>query len=172
MPNRSAVIAVIALPADLAAQRDGADRMAALGVPAHVTILFPFLHVGELAEPVRSTLAGIAADAAPFIARFAHVERHDGTVWLLPADQRPFLDLTRAVAAAWPDHPPYEGIHDELIAHLTLVESPDARALDAAQEAAVNTGPLEAQVDALTVIVEDERDRWHPRWHLPLGTDA
>ena len=136
-----------------------------------MTILFPFLHVGELAERVRSTLAGMAAEAPPFTARFAHVERHDGTVWLLPADQRPFLDLTEAVAAAWPEHPPYGGIHDELLAHLTLAESADARALDAAHEAAAAAGPFEAWVDALTVIVEDERDRWHPRWHLPLGNE-
>lgn len=172
MPDRSAVIVQVALPAKLAAQRGAADRMARRGVPAHVTILFPFLHVDELAEPVRSTLAGIAADATPLTARFAHVERHDGTVWLLPADQRPFLDLTTAVAAAWPDHPPYEGIHDELIAHLTLVESPDAGALDAAQDAAVAAGTFETRIDTLTVIVEVAHDRWHPLWHLPLGTDA
>lgn len=167
---RSAVIVPVALPARLAAVRNAHDLMAARGVPAHVTILFPFLPSDALTEDVRSTLARIAGGRRRFVARFEHAGRPDGRVWILPGDQRPFLDLTAAVAACWPDYPPYEGIHDELIAHLTLVESADDGARDAAWLAATDAGGFEAAVDEVTVITEDAAGGWHLRWSLPLGT--
>jgi hypothetical protein len=130
--GRSAVIVPIVLPSRLASLRDAGDRMAAHGVPAHVTVLFPFLAVDALTPTVRSALARLAAKSPPFVARFSRVERRQEMVWLVPASQRPFLDLTLAVAALSPDHPPYGGIHDTLIAHLPPIETTDRQARDAA----------------------------------------
>ncbi|MDR3544147.1 MAG: 2'-5' RNA ligase family protein [Candidatus Limnocylindrales bacterium] len=169
MTGRSAVIAPIVLPSRLAILRDAADPLAARGVPAHVTVLFPFLAVDALTPTVRSTLAGLAAMHPPFVAPFSRVERWEEMVWLVPAGQRPFLDLTLAVAALWPDHPPYEGVHESLIAHLTLVETTDRQARDAAWAAAVEVGPFDVAVRELTVITETESGNWRTRWRLPLG---
>jgi hypothetical protein len=47
--------------------------MAAHGVPAHVTVLFPFLAVDALTPTVRSTIARLAAKSPPFVARFSRV---------------------------------------------------------------------------------------------------
>jgi len=169
MSGRTAVIVPIALPPRLAFIRDAGDRMAARGVPAHVTVLFPFLPVDALTPEVLSALAGLAGTAPPFVARFGPVERREDMVWLVPSGQRPFLALTDAVFARWPDHPPYGGAHDELIAHLTLVESPDRGVRDAAWAAATETGPFEAEVRELTVITENASGRWRTRWRLPMG---
>jgi hypothetical protein len=87
----------------------------------------------------------------------------------VPDDQRPFLDLTDAVATLWPDHPPYGGIHETLIAHLTLLETTDGAAFDAARAASVDVGPFEISVRELTVITENASGIWQTRWHLPLG---
>ncbi len=168
-PGRSAVIVPIELPPELAAVRDVEDPMARLGVPAHVTILFPFLATEALTPAVRSVLAGVAADAGPFTAHFERVERREQMVWLVPSDQQPFLRLTAAVAALWPDHPPYGGAHEKLVAHLTLVDAPTARAQDAVHAVAVEAGPLETRVDTLAVVAETPQGTWRTRWRLPLG---
>ena len=169
MPGRSAVIVRIVLPVQLASIRDAGDRMAARGVPAHVTVLFPFLAVADLAPAVRSALARVAADQAPFDARFSRVERREQMVWLLPEDQERFRELTDSVATMWPDHPPYGGIHDTVIPHLTLLETTDGPALDAAWSTAVEAGPFVVAVRELTVITESTLGRWRTRWRLPMG---
>ena len=167
--GRSAVIASIPLPAPLAAIREAGDASAAVGVPPHVTILFPFLPAGSLSASVRSDLAAVAASAEPFTAGFSRVERREGMVWLVPDDQAPFLALTAAVASRWPGHPPYGGIHERLIAHLTLLETDDGDALDRTVSIAREVLPFEVEVVELIVIAEDSDGRWSERWRLGLG---
>jgi 2'-5' RNA ligase len=169
MPDRSAVIVPVELPASLLAVRHAGDRMAARGVPPHVTVLFPFLRVDALTSDVHADLASVARMQQQFAARFDSVERREQAVWLLPADQRPFLRLTAAIAARWPDHPPYEGVHDELIAHLTLVETSDVVILGTAWVAASRSGHFDVAVTELTVITEDAGGQWHTHWRLPMG---
>lgn len=144
--------------------------MAARGVPPHVTVLFPFLPVDALTPEVHLTLWDLAAARRPFAARFDRVECLDTMVWFLPADQLPFLRLTAEVVARWPDYPPYEGVHDELIAHLTLVETSNLESLNEACAAASASRGFDAAVDELRVITEDPAGRWFDRWRLPLGS--
>jgi hypothetical protein len=169
MPDRSAVIVPIAIPPRLAMLRDAGDPMAARGVPAHVTVLFPFLPAGALTAAVRTTLARLAATHPPFIARFDEVDLRDDMVWLVPSHQQPFRRLTEAVVATWPDFPPYGGTHDELIAHLTLIGTADAGGREAVRSAARDVGRFDVVVGELTVIAEDGAGTWRTQWHLPLG---
>lgn len=169
MPERSAVIVPIALPPDLLAVRERGDLMAPRGVPPHATVLFPFLPVRQLTATVQLALAGMAMEREPFVARFDQVRCRDLMVWLIPADQSPFLRLTADVTARWPDYQPYQGAYAKLIAHLTLVETSQGESLDAACSAASRSCPFDASVDELHVITEDAGGRWHLRWRLPFG---
>jgi hypothetical protein len=169
VPGISAVIVPIALPAPLASIREADDPLAARGVPAHVTVLFPFLAAPDLTPADRSALAQLAARRAPFIARFSQVEVHEAMVWLVPDRQQPFLDLIDSVASRWPNHPPYGGIHDTLLPHLTFVETRNGRALGAARVAAAESGPFEVIVREVTVITERASGAWRTRWRLPMG---
>ena len=98
--RRTAIIAELRLPAPLAAIREAQALMAPLGVPAHVTVLFPFLPVAELDATVLERLKALAASRPAFTATFDRAERRGDIVWLLPTDQRPFLDMTTAVFAS------------------------------------------------------------------------
>ena len=169
MAGRSAVIVEMPLPPALAAVRDAGDTMARLGVPPHVTVLFPFLPADQLAPSVRASLAQIAAGHSRFVATMGSPELREEMVWLVPLDQRPFLQLTAAVHARWPRHPPYEGAHPELIAHLTLIETPDRRAQEAALAAVLKVGAFDVAVTDVTLLAEDDAGRWDRRWRLPLG---
>jgi 2'-5' RNA ligase superfamily len=85
------------------------------GVPAHVTILFPF---GEADE---AQLEDLFSRFSAFDFVLDRIESfEDGTRWLRPVPSTPFVDLTSAVEQRWPDHPPYEGAFDEVIPHLTI----------------------------------------------------
>ena len=134
----------------------------------HVTILFPFLPVGHLGPDVRRRLAKVAAAHEPFEVRFARVERFPGIVYLAPEPSAPFVRLTHDVAARYPDYPPYGGVFDEVIPHLTVAESDDAP-FDEIVAAAAGVLPFVHWASALEVLVEGGEGRWHSRWRLPLG---
>src|SRR5687767_6177654 len=120
MAMRSAVIVRVPLPAGLESLRRRHDPLATRGVPAHVTILVPFVPSDELSAEVRAALVRVAAETAPFEARFARVERFPDAVWLAPEPAAPFREMTQRMETAFPDHPPYEGIHAEVVPHLTI----------------------------------------------------
>lgn len=159
MPRRTALIVPVpeAEP-QVAELRLAHDSSAARGVPAHVTILFPFLDAGDIDE---AAVANLISGFPAFDFELDRVEQFpDGTTWLHPAPSLPFVDLTAAVWQRWPDHPPYEGRHDEAIPHLTVSESP----IDATFAL-----PISARAREVTLIEEEtEGGRWIVRLHLPL----
>ena len=144
------------------------DFAAGVGVPAHVTLLFPFMPAAALTPPVRRALAEIAASVEPFDVRFATVGRFPGIVYLVPEPGRPFTTLTDAIAARFPAYQPYEGAFDEVIPHLTLVESATAP-LDKIADAAQRHLPFTHRVDVMEVLVEGPDARWRGHWRIPFG---
>ena len=83
----------------------------------------------------------------------------DGTTWLHPSPSLPFVDLTAAVWQRWPEHPPYEGLHDEVIPHLTVSETPIEVQFEL---------PIAARAREVTLIEEEPSGQWTARLHLPL----
>jgi 2'-5' RNA ligase len=165
----SAVIVSIDMPPELERLRRSHDPMAALGVPAHVTLLFPFVPPDRLTSEIRSQLESLVAREPPFQARFSTIERRDRMVWLPPDDDDPFLRLTSAIAECWTDHPPYGGKHPDLVVHLTLLASADEDVLERAGSIATSGVPFEMSVRHASLIVEDDLGRWQERWRFPLA---
>jgi 2'-5' RNA ligase len=121
MTRRTALIVAVpeAEPA-VGALRLRHDSSAALGVPAHITLLFPFAPPEEIDE---QAVADLVAAHAAFDFELASVERFGGAAtWLRPDPPEPFLALIRALAGRWPEYPPYEGAQDEVVPHLTVAE--------------------------------------------------
>ena len=138
-------------------------------MPAHVTVLFPFLAPGDLVPAARRELAAIAAATDPFEVSFTRVGRFPTVVYLAPEPDTPFARLTAEIAARYPDHPPYGGAFEEVIPHLTVAESATAP-LDQIALAAADHLPIRHRVTMLEVLVEGVEGRWHGRWRLPLGS--
>jgi len=160
MPRRTALIVEVpeAEPA-VGALRLEHDSSAALGVPAHITILFPFADADAVDE---GRLADLFSRFPAFDFTLDRVERfEDGIVWLHPQPTLPFVDLTAAVAERWPDYPPYEGAHDEAIPHLTVSETPIDLQIAL---------PIASRAHEVTWIEEHESTgRWTKRRSFPLA---
>ena len=165
----SAVIVRVPVPPGIERLRTRWDRAASLGVPAHVTVLFPFLAPGDLVPAARRELAAIAAATDPFEVSFTRVDRFPTVVYLAPEPDTPFARLTAEIAARYPDHPPYGGAFEEVVPHLTVAESATAP-LDQIALAAAEHLPIRHRVTMLEVLVEGVEGRWHGRWRLPLGS--
>jgi hypothetical protein len=79
------------------------DRAAARGVPAHVTVLYPFVPPSAITATVIAGLAGAVGSVSAFECEFAATAWFgEEVVWLAPRPDEPFRALTRAVSAAFP----------------------------------------------------------------------
>jgi SAM-dependent methyltransferase len=140
-------------------------------VPAHVTVLYPFLDPADISEEVDAELARIASEAASFDVRFERVGRFSDVVWLAPEPVGPIAALTDAVAARWPDHPPYGGAFEEVIHHLTVADGAPPNVLDRLASELVGGLPIAERVETLTLGVR-EAGTWSVRRRYALGGDA
>lgn len=99
------------------------DPAAPLGVPAHITVLYPFLVPAALDQPVFDELGAIFAGVPPFPFTLGSVARFPDVVYLAPQPTEPFSRLTAAIATRWSHTPPYGGIYDEIVPHLTVAHT-------------------------------------------------
>jgi hypothetical protein len=160
MPRQTALIVEVpeAEPA-VGELRLQLDSSAAAGVPAHITILYPFAEDADVDE---EALAELFSRFRPFDFVLDRVERfQEGPVWLHPEPSLPFVDLTAALEQRWPEYPPYEGMFDEPIPHLTVSETP----IDFQPQL-----PIASRAHAVTLIEQDESTgRWSTRRAFALG---
>jgi hypothetical protein len=141
------------------------DSVAAHGVPAHVTVLYPFVPLREIDAPVRDALASVFGEIPAFDYRFERVVRLGAaTVVLDPVPASAFSQLTEAAQRRWPEHPPYGGMHDVVIPHLTVGDDVDPELVpaleSAAQRALEASGPVSGRATAVTLIVADDEVEW------------
>lgn len=113
--------------------RAALDPIASWGVPAHITVLYPFLPPDRIDGTVHEALAALFGRMPSFTATLARVEWFGAEVlWLAPEPARPFRELTRAVWDRFPETPPYGGAFDDVVPHLTVGDRAPRPDLEAA----------------------------------------
>jgi 2'-5' RNA ligase len=96
------------------------DPSATLGVPAHITLLFPFLSPDTIGETERNTLTRIFARTRSFDFQLKRIGTFSQTVYLAPEPAESFMTLTTALVDEFPLCPPYGGRFTEVVPHLTV----------------------------------------------------
>lgn len=132
---------------------------AALGIPAHVTLLFPFVPVEHFDDILVDELRRLFAVQPAFEFSLPRVDRFPDHAWLAPEPDEPFRRLTALIYKRYPNYPPYEGIHEDVIPHLTVAEG-DAALQDEVEAALTPHLPIAARADEVTLLVEDESGNW------------
>jgi hypothetical protein len=90
------------------------DGAAVRGVPAHVTVLYPFLPPDAITGADLGRLAAAVGRVSSFACEFARARWFaDEVVWLAPQPDEPFRAQTRAVTAAFPGFPPAPKRHTD-----------------------------------------------------------
>ena len=146
--------------------RDGAEGMA-----AHVTLLYPFADSSEVTDDRLRELGATLAPFAEFEFTLSEARRFEGdpaTLYLAVDPAPPFRALTRALVAAFPEHPPYGGTVPDPMPHVTVAQG-DAAVLNRAEAEVAGRLPVAARADSVTV-VEHAGGGWRERATLPLGS--
>jgi 2'-5' RNA ligase len=149
------------------------DHTAGWGIPAHVTVLYPFVPPDQVDAAVLAAVQEAVAAVAPFDCSFSRVEWFaDQVVWLAPDDDRPFRALTGAVFERFPACPPYRGAIPDPTPHLTVGDTRLAD-LAAMQQAATEVQeelPVTARIDRVTLMAgTDEAGSWRTVAEFPVG---
>jgi len=154
--------------------RERHDPSASLGVPAHITVLFPFAPPDAIEPSDLALLRAMVESTNAFRYRLARVERFPGVVYLAPQPAAPFVELSARVCAGFPAYPPYGGRHSSSIPHLTVAHGDEALLgpVHAELNAVIaDIAGVDCHCDALNLI-ENSSGRWRQMNLFPLAASA
>ncbi|HET8751340.1 MAG TPA: 2'-5' RNA ligase family protein [Gaiellaceae bacterium] len=118
-------------------------------LPPHVTVLVPC--PGDVAA-----IAEVLSAFGPFNVAFPRLERFPEILWLAPEPAEPFVAMTEAMVDRFPGYPPYGGIHDDIVPHLTVAEAE----LDDTAARIEPLLPLRSRTESVVLYERVEADRW------------
>ena len=143
---------------------------AADGMPAHMTILYPFADsavlVAGMVRELRETLADVPAFRFA-IDRLARFTEPPSVLYGAPEPAAPFVRLTERVRDRF-GFLPYGGQHATVIPHLTIAIGLADAELDRIEADVERWLPIECSVDACEVW-EHAADGWRMMHPIPLG---
>jgi 2'-5' RNA ligase len=139
---------------------DGARDM-----PPHVTLIVPFADSADLGDRLGPLGRALGAFAA-FEVTLERTARFPGIVYLRPEPAEPFVAMTEALAAAFPEFPPYDGEFREIVPHVTVAEADEAVLIDLERQLALRL-PVKARVERAW-LVENTPSGWRRHTAFPL----
>lgn len=135
-------------------------------VPAHITVLYPFVPAHRIDAVVERRVAEIAGTFPPFAFRLDRVDRFPDVLYLAPEPAKPFVELTRTFNRYWPEYPPYRGAYVDVVPHLTIRDGEEPVGLADSLSRLV---PIPARAGELWLLVEQPDGVWSVRRRFPLG---
>ena len=167
--GESAIIVPVNVPVGVNRLRERMDPSAPDGVPAHITLIYPFMPPSELKDDVRTRVEQIVASEPAFPFVLGAVRRWPNVVYLEPRPDDPFRRLSAALAAAFPDYPPYEGAYEDVVPHVTVALDVPEDYFAAAEHALPPMLPIRDVCREAWLIGHTPELPWHTLWRLPFG---
>ena len=97
------------------------DPYAGRGLPAHITLLYPFVPPAQLSAEIRQTIRDLFAEVPAFEFSLTDVRGFgDAAVYLGLRDEADLSSLMERIYRRFPAYPPYGGAHDAAPPHLTV----------------------------------------------------
>ena len=116
------------------------------GIPAHVTVLFPFVNPADLSVETLTVLKGYFSRVSTFTVTFDSTAWfEDRVVYLQPKPGHQFRTITKQLLQAFPSCLPYGGKFAEPIPHLTLGDGAPLESLQKAEGAVRDNLPIETE---------------------------
>ncbi len=152
--------------------REHFDPSAAVGVPAHITILYPFKPPHEITPAVQVELRQFFAQFSAFEFTLAELRRFPEALYLAPSPDDRFQSLMRAVYERYPETPPYGGVFSEVIPHLTIADVEQPMHLDEIEREFMRLLGAQLPVKAYAqdvLLIDNRSGRWEVRQAFRLS---
>ena len=146
------------------------DPSSAAGVPAHITLLYPFIPRAEIRPETIEELREHFAKTRAFSVRFPTLARFPGVVYLAPTPDRPIRRMIGQLVEMYPDYPPYSGRFDDIVPHLTIADRRERLDLVLMNRVECGIGPgLPIEARAREVwLMTNRRKRWTKKARFTL----
>jgi hypothetical protein len=147
-------------------------RNGAEGMPAHITLLYPFTDTSQYVAGRGREIEDVFGRFARFgftLTSTAYFRARPSVLYLEPDPPDPFTAMTKALFAQFPEHPPYGGAHEMVIPHLTVAEHDDLDALSRIEDEVRGHLPIEA-IALEAQLMQHTLEGWRVRRRFSLGT--
>lgn len=138
------------------------------GVPAHVTVLFPFLRPEKIDDGVLRTLRELFEQHPPMPVRFTECLRRTEFVYLHPEPVDGLRRLLDHARREWPDVLPYEGAFGEVEPHLTVSIRTTEETAEQIHAESGRELPIDAELREGWLISSHD-EQWSVLERFPLG---
>ena len=146
---------------------DGAD-----GMPAHITLLYPFADTSQYAAQMGHHVGSVLAGRGPIafsLTETAYFEGNPRVLYLVPDPADPFAEMTNALAAEFPAYRPYGGAHATVVPHVTVAVHDDKKLLARIEEEVAAELPIKANASEARMMEHAPMpDGWRLRRAFPL----
>lgn len=148
--------------------KDGAE-----GMPAHVTLIYPFTDDSQLVAGRISEVRAVLERFSSFEFELSAVRRFDNLpdesyVWLAPSPSEPFIEIVEALASAFPENPPYGGAYPAIVPHLSVAASTNESLLDHVADQIADALPIKARAEAARIL-QQVHGVWKVRVEIPFA---
>lgn len=150
------------------------DPSAKRGLPAHITVLYPFMPPEDVTFAVSDQVRAIALSFAAFDFQLSKVGVFPGALYLAPTPAQPFIALTAALTRHFPEYPLYGGQFRSVVPHLTVAQAGGWQHSSAHTEllcALYPSGDISSRCSEL-VLTEDSSGRWQTMHTFPLSVPS
>jgi len=156
--------------------RDRYDPAAKAGMPAHITLLYPFKSPNEIDRLVLDTLCDCFSRFQPFKFSLMTINQFPGEVlYLVPEPEEPFRELTLGIWRCYPETPPYRGRYSTVVPHLTVADHMGEQRLGEVarefEQAAQGRLPIQGRSAEVT-LMDSRSGRWEINTMFRLGQDS
>ena len=166
-------LAVLVPAADLLVGRfRDKHNPSAAGMPAHITLLYPFKPPSEIDATEIERLRQCFAGFRRFDFSLTTIHRFpNGALYLAPEPDEPFRQLTLTIWSCYPETPPYGARYSIVVPHLTIVEPAEGcdieRVASEFTEAAEDILPIRAIATEIA-LMDTSSGSWQLRTALAL----
>ena len=143
--------------------RDKVDAVPPVGVPAHVTLLYPFLSPDKCLRN-SPKVTSFFSEVEPFEFELTSVGWFDRrVVFLSPEPVGPFNALTEQLLGRWTECLPYGGKHGKNVPHLTIGIDGEEHEMEQLEAAAAELLPLRCRATEAWLMIGTKNP---PVWEI------
>lgn len=170
MPETALICRIPEIEAHIARYRERYDPSARRNVPAHVTVLYPFMPPAEVDEDVLARLRDIVRAVPCFSYRLARTRRFPVALYIEPEPDVHFSALTDGIWSAYPDYPPFAGKFSTVVPHVTVAHGDEELLCSIEIELRIALAGGVAARCSEVLLIENSTGRWATMHTLPLGS--
>lgn len=96
------------------------DPVALHGIPAHITVLFPFKNPEAIDEKILNLIRNYFSIIRQFEFKLVRINTFPDVVYLELEPKKKFIELTKGIVKIFPENPPFGGMFEGITPHLTI----------------------------------------------------